>query len=179
MGVGDGVGPITRNASPITPSRALLDGPGGGAEHAAAMQFASLEPADHDLVERARAVAERFMVPERNPGRTNRVGAAARAPNGAVFDGPNIRVPGTSPGSMCAEYVALACAYREGHQALEAVVAYYVSPSESRVIAPCGHCRELMLVFGDPWVIVATADGPRKIRLRDLHPLAPAADQSS
>ena len=48
------------------------------------MQFASLEPTDHELIARARAVAERFVVPERNPGRTNRVGAAAQGNCGHV-----------------------------------------------------------------------------------------------
>src|SRR5262245_40134774 len=91
---------------------------------------------------------------------------------GLQHDGPSLRVPGTGPAALCAESVALACAYREGLQAIEAVAADDVSPSASRVIAPCGQCRELMLLFGDPWVIVPTADGPRKIRLRDLHPLA-------
>jgi cytidine deaminase len=91
--------------------------------------------ADRELYARAEAAAGRAYAPYSN----FRVGAAARARNGRVFEGVNVE-NAAYPLGICAERSALARAVGEG-----------LGPGDLDAIAitvsPCGGCRQWLLEF--------------------------------
>lgn len=132
-----------------------------------------LDQEDMELVETACEVAKRFSSVRWNGKRLSGVGSALRTKDGEVFSGPNIDHPESAPCSICAEYTALAKAYSEGHTKVDTIVACWHKNGDDGIIPPCGRCKEFMRLFGNPWVIIKTDDGPRKARLDEIHPYAP------
>ena len=130
-----------------------------------------LQPADHELVEAARAVLLRHYKPF-----WHTVGAALRSRDGRSWAGVHL---GATVGrrSLCAEAVALGRVIMDGDGTIECAVAVrHPKPEESvrdiAVVSPCGACRENLSDY-DPLagVIVATADGLRRVPVRTLLPL--------
>lgn len=132
-----------------------------------------LSQEDEELVGIAGDVAKRFSNVRWNGERLSGVGSALRTKDGEIFAGPNIDHPESSPCSICAEYTALAKAYSEGHTEVDTIVACWHKNEEGRIIPPCGRCKEFMRLFGNPWVIIETEEGPRKAKLDEIHPYAP------
>lgn len=132
-----------------------------------------LDEKDRELVDLAREVAKRFSSVRWNGEKLSGVGCALRTKDGDIFSGPNIDHPESAPCSMCAEYTALGKAYSEGHTEVETIVACWHKNGDDGVIPPCGRCKEFMRLFGNPWVIIETDEGPRKARLDEIHPYAP------
>ncbi len=130
-----------------------------------------LLPADHELIEAARAVLLKHYKPF-----WHTVGAALRTRDGRIWTGVHL---GATVGrlSICAEAVALGRAVMEGDGTIECAVAVrHPKPDESirniAVVPPCGACRENLLDHApDAAVIVATAQGLRRVPVRSLLPL--------
>ncbi len=130
-----------------------------------------LRPADHELIEAARAVLVRHYRPF-----WHTVGAALRSRDGRIWTGVHL---GATVGrlSICAEAVALGRVVMDGDGTIESAVAVrHPKPEESvreiAVVSPCGACRENLLDF-DPaaMVIVPTGEGLRLVPVRSLLPL--------
>lgn len=132
-----------------------------------------LDEKDKELVGLACECAKEFSTVRWHGRRLSGVGSALRTASGEVFTGPNIDHPESSPCSMCAEYTALGKAYSEGHTEIKTIVAAWHHEGREGIIPPCGRCREFMRLFGNPWVIIETSEGPRKARLDEIHPYAP------
>lgn len=117
------------------------------------------------LVSAARQARERAYAPYSR----YRVGAAARAADGAVFSGANVE--NASYGlSVCAERVAIFQAAAAGRRRVREVA---VVTAGRRGAAPCGACRQVMAEFGVERVYLAGAQGPpRVLAFRDLLPEA-------
>jgi cytidine deaminase len=100
-----------------------------------------------ELLERARAVAERAYAPYSH----YHVGAAVRARDGRVYDGANVE-NAAYPLGICAEKAALAAAVAAGCR-----------PGDLEEIAitasPCGGCRQWLFEFGLDRVTFANAHG--------------------
>jgi cytidine deaminase len=88
-----------------------------------------------ELVERARAAAERAYAPYSH----YHVGAAVRALDGRVFEGVNVE-NAAYPLGICAEKAAIAAAVAAGYR-----------PGELEAIgitaSPCGGCRQWLFEF--------------------------------
>ena len=130
-----------------------------------------LSPADHELINAAKAVLVRHYRPF-----WHTVGAALRSRDGRIWTGVHL---GATVGrlSICAEAVALGRVVMDGDGTIDCAVAVrHPKPEESvreiAVVSPCGACRENLLDFDrDAMVIVPTADGLRRVPIRSLLPV--------
>lgn len=117
------------------------------------------------LVEYALKARENAHVPYSN----FKVGAAILTAEGAVYTGCNIE--NASYGlTNCAERTAIFKAVSEGktHFMAMAIVA-----DTDDVCAPCGACRQVLVEFKIPWIIMANTKGDKKIvPLAELMPYA-------
>jgi cytidine deaminase len=117
------------------------------------------------LREAARAVRENAYVPYSR----YKVGAALRAPSGAVYVGCNVENV-AYPEGTCAEAGAIAAMVAAGET--EIVEAYVIADAEHPV-PPCGGCRQKLAEFAksDVRVTLATLDGTEQVmRVADLLP---------
>ncbi len=103
------------------------------------------------------------------------IGASLRTIDGQVFS--SIHFDATVGRiSICAEPIAMANAIMAGHEKLDTIVAVK-HPNKKRgrpdfqVVSPCGMCREMITDY-DPEtkVIIKTAEGLKKVFMRDLLP---------
>ncbi len=130
-----------------------------------------LTPADHDLIEAARAVLLKHYRPF-----WHTVAAAIRSRDGRIWTGIHL---GATVGrlSICAEAIALGRAVMDGDGTIELAVAVrHPKPDESvreiAVVPPCGACRENLIDFDpDAGVIVNTVVGMRRVAVARLLPL--------
>lgn len=127
------------------------------------MTHAPSDPAA--LATAARAVRENAYVPYSH----FKVGAALRAPSGAVYVGCNVENV-AYPEGTCAEAGAIAAMVAAGET--EITEAYVIADSPHPV-APCGGCRQKLFEFarGDVSVTLATVDGAEQtVSVADLLP---------
>jgi homotetrameric cytidine deaminase len=75
-----------------------------------------------------------------------KVGAAVRAPNGAVYAGANVE-NAAYPQGQCAEASALGALVAAGESVITAVA---VVAEKLEICPPCGGCRQRLAEFGDP-----------------------------
>lgn len=105
------------------------------------------------------------------------VAAGVRMSDGSVYEGASLPAS-VGRASICAEPVAVGAAVADGysHDEIETCVAVaYPMPdhdaTESRIIPPCGICRELLADFNATMRVVVPVDGePRVARAIDLLP---------
>ncbi|AEB06633.1 cytidine deaminase [Coriobacterium glomerans PW2] len=101
------------------------------------------------------------------------VGAALKCADGAVYCGCNIENAAYSP-SCCAERTAIFRAIFDGRREFSAIAVVGGPADEpiSRLCAPCGVCRQVMMEFCDPKtfriVLAAQADAPQSHLLEEL-----------
>lgn len=132
---------------------------------------------DRALIAEAKRTAKIFIKEKwfcnetQNLKNISTVGAALISKSGKIFSGPNIRHPYSSGASICAEYTAIAKAYSEGHREIDTIVAYWhKNKNKQGILPPCGQCRELLRIFGNPWVIIEKQNKITKEKLNDLLP---------
>ncbi len=117
----------------------------------------------NELIREARAVQGSLAI--RDDLGAGAVGAALRTKSGRVFTGVSIDL-GCGIG-FCAEHAAIA----EMVKNREVEIASIVSVNASKVIPPCGRCRELMaqlsLKNGDAQIVLP---GMKVLPLRQLLP---------
>jgi cytidine deaminase len=117
------------------------------------------------LSEAARAVRENAYAPYSN----FKVGAALRAPSGAIYSGCNVENV-AYPEGTCAEAGAIAAMIAAGET--EITEAYVIADSPAPV-PPCGGCRQKLAEFakGDVTVTLATTEGiETAMKVSDLLP---------
>ena len=120
---------------------------------------------DLELVELARQIIDANTDDD---DKVHTVGAAVRAADGQMYGGVNLA---HFTGGPCAELVALATARASGARKLSTIVA--VGNHGRGLLSPCGRDRQVMFdYYPDIQVILPTAEGARKVRIRDLMPLA-------
>ncbi len=136
------------------------------------MKLYSLYKKDEDLVLKASETIEKLYREDHHY-----VAAAVRTVTGDVFTSVNLD---TYVGSLCvcAEPIAIIQAVMaEGGKAskIETVVAVRKKRPDKGgqvdVVAPCGQCREQIADYApEAFVIVPSANGPAKVRIRSLLP---------
>lgn len=136
------------------------------------MNYQELTAEDLKLIELAKQTAVDFADQTWESDQLSSVGSAVKTKSGQIYTGANIRCPHSAPASICAEYTALAQAYAKKDREVETMVSYHFRPESQQVASPCGQCREFIRLFGNPWIIVQTKEGLKKILLSDLNPYA-------
>ncbi len=112
------------------------------------------------LVRAARAAMENAYAPYSQ----FRVGAAVRAPSGAIYAGANVENV-AYPQGQCAEASALGALVTAGETAITAVA---VVAERLEICPPCGGCRQRLSEFGDASTPVYL--GPTTTTLGELLP---------
>jgi cytidine deaminase len=108
------------------------------------VDWRDLDSPDRELVERAQEASAHAYVPYSRFA----VGAAVRSKSGSIYTGANLE--NASFGlTICAEASALSTANAAGDFVVEAVAivgfAFKDPVGASRVVAPCGSCRQLIV----------------------------------
>ena len=129
------------------------------------VSFAELTPEERELVDGARAAAERAYC--RYSGYS--VGAAIKSESGRIFSGCNVE-NASYGATMCAERSAIFGMVSAGERQIAHVCVY--APGEPMAM-PCGMCRQVISEFCvDAPVLVA---GPRGVLRRTFAELLPEA----
>lgn len=129
--------------------------------------FDALSSDERELVESARAAAERAYAPYSH----YQVGAAVRAEDGRIYSGCNVE-NASYGATVCAERSAIFGMVSAGARRVVAVCVY--APAEPTAM-PCGVCRQVIAEFcRDAPVLVA---GPRGVLRRSFAALLPEAFQ--
>ncbi len=105
-----------------------------------------------------------------------KVGAAIRAASGKIYTGCNVENV-SSPEGTCAEAGAIAAMVAAGDREIAEVAVIADGPEP---VAPCGGCRQRLMEFAGPDVVVtmATVSGKQKaMRMDELLPGAFGASQ--
>lgn len=143
------------------------------------MEPTALTPADEALLSHARDLNEETFDPEFFDG-AHIVAATVRTVDGEFHDG--VSLPASiGRASSCAEPVALGSAMAAGysHEDLEACVAVaYPMPEhdaeKTRVIPPCGVCRELLVDYNPELRVLVPDDGELgTVAAEELLPVRP------
>ncbi|MER7207117.1 cytidine deaminase [Streptosporangium sp. NPDC000239] len=87
------------------------------------------------------------------------VGAAALVDDGRVVSGCNVENASYGLG-LCAECGLVSALQASGGGRL---VAFTCVDGRGELLMPCGRCRQLLLEFGGPGLLVETVDGPRTL----------------
>jgi cytidine deaminase len=104
----------------------------------------TLDPRDRELVEKAQEAAARAYAPYS----LFAVGAAVRSTSGAIHAAANLE-NASSGLTICAEAAALSLANSAGEPEIDAIAVVGfnftdIAAGSSRVVAPCGSCRQLI-----------------------------------
>jgi cytidine deaminase len=90
-----------------------------------------------------------------------KVGAALRAPSGAIFSGCNVENAAYPQGS-CAEAGAIAAMALAGERRISEIL---VVGDGDALCTPCGGCRQRIREFADPSTVIHIA-GPEGVRAK-------------
>ncbi|GAC56684.1 cytidine deaminase [Gordonia hirsuta DSM 44140 = NBRC 16056] len=112
------------------------------------IDFAALRRAAREVMARAYAPYSGFPV-----------GAAAVGVEGHIVRGCNVENVSYGLG-VCAEVALVSAAVSSGVRQLRAIS---VCDAHGRILTPCGRCRQVLLEFGGPGMIVDTVHGPRAL----------------
>lgn len=120
---------------------------------------------DKELIAAAKKYRENAYVPYSK----FKVGAAVLTKNGNVYGGCNIE-NSSFPVTNCAERTAIFKAVSEGEQEFAAIALIADTPGPC---SPCGACRQVMVEFKIPRIIMANMKGEVKVvTLEEIMPYA-------
>ena len=102
---------------------------------------------------------------------TGQVGAALITSRGNVFRGVCV---GFHCGiESCGEYQAVGDMISNGEKKIKVIVAVHSLPKgKYKVVPPCGKCREMLHELGDGGNIEVIISKSKKVKLKDLLPIA-------
>ncbi len=140
------------------------------------METAPLRQSDRVLIDRATATNEATVDMEFFDG-ARIVAAGVQTHDGSVYEGVSLPTA-VGRASVCGEPVAIGSAIADGysHDDIETCVAVaYPMPDhdehETRVIPPCGTCREMLADYNEDMRVVVPVDGENRVaRAIDLLP---------
>ena len=115
------------------------------------------------------AAAKKYRENAYAPYSKFKVGAAVLTKNGNVYGGCNIE-NSSFPVTNCAERTAIFKAVSEGEQEFAAIALIADTPGPC---SPCGACRQVMVEFKIPRIIMANMQGDVKVvTLEEIMPYA-------
>jgi cytidine deaminase len=128
----------------------------------------ALDPADHELVDAARALLVRLYRPF-----WHLVAAAVRGRDGSIWTGIHL---GATVGRLqvCAEPIAFGRALIEGDGTIVTAVAVrhprdHEADRDLAIVSPCGACRELLADYAPAALVIIP--GPAKVPVSALLPV--------
>ncbi len=130
------------------------------------MELKALSSHDQVLLRRAKGLAKK------RKWEYSEVATVLETDSEKVFEGVNLMFDTCHPISICAEYSAVAQMVGAGQKKIKTIVTVNCKDSGFKVLSPCGHCRQLLIYFGNPYVIVPVGKTVKKVKLRELMPLA-------
>jgi homotetrameric cytidine deaminase len=138
-----------------------------GDEDLVSVGYADLLLAGPEALMRAAEAAMRHAYA---PYSNFKVGAAVRAPSGAIYIGANVE-NAAYPQGQCAEASALGALVAAGESAITAVA---VVADRGEGVGPCGGCRQRLSEFGGPStpVYLGPPGSPRTVTLGELLPMS-------
>ncbi|BAL83948.1 putative cytidine deaminase [Selenomonas ruminantium subsp. lactilytica TAM6421] len=115
------------------------------------------------------AAAKKYREFSYSPYSKFKVGAAVLTKKGNVYGGCNVE-NSSFPMTNCAERTAIFKAVSEGEREFEAIALIADTPEPC---SPCGACRQVMVEFKIPKIIMANMKGDvQVVRLEELMPYA-------
>lgn len=129
------------------------------------MKSYKLNSKDKKLIETATQVIKQNY--KRNHHINSSVGCALEASSGKIYKGINIKNLVSSPVSLDAEEGAIDQMLAQGDREVKTIVSIHKRGAIYEVFSPCGHCRQLLIQFGNPYVIISKT---KKVKLKDLYP---------
>lgn len=126
----------------------------------------NLNQKDVMLIELAKEAVQKFK--RRGNVFHTSVGSVLIDTEGNISAGVNMESQMSSPVSVDAEYTAILNAYMKGMKKIDTLVTVHLTTwNKYEIFPPCGHCREFIRMFGDPWIILSYK---KKARLSELLP---------
>lgn len=140
------------------------------------METAALTPEDGELIDRLVETNEATVDMDFFDG-AHIVAAGVRTTDGSVYEGVSLPTA-IGRASVCGEPVAVGSAITDGysHDEIETcvAVAYPMSDhdeDETRVVPPCGSCREMLADYNEEMRVIVPVEGDdRIVRAIDLLP---------
>ena len=115
------------------------------------------------------AAAKKYREFSYSPYSKFKVGAAVLTKKGNVYGGCNVE-NSSFPMTNCAERTAIFKAVSEGEREIEAIALIADTPEPC---SPCGACRQVMVEFKIPKIIMANMKGDvQVVKLEELMPYA-------
>ncbi len=114
------------------------------------MECEEIDDKDRELIKIASEVINRNYTDPRHT-----VAAAVLCSSGKIYAGVNIESCGYGP---CAEPIAIGRAITEGERVIERIVAVG-GPDASRMLPPCGNCRQLLFDYAPDCRVILQRDG--------------------
>lgn len=93
--------------------------------------------------------------------------SAARSADGVVVTALTLS-GGAASGGICSEAAAVSAVLAQGRRVATIVTVKHVSDDATRVVAPCGACRSVLLAHAPAVRVVHLADGLRVARVAAL-----------
>ena len=126
------------------------------------MKFTQLTEKDIELVNDAKDLIKKRL------DERSFVAASLRTKSQKVYNGINIEVKECPPCSICAEYAAIAKMFSDGDKEIQCIVAVCLKKNKFSILSPCGKCRQLISLFGDPYIILDLEGSLKKIKLSQI-----------
>jgi cytidine deaminase len=132
------------------------------------METASLSPEDDELISQLTETNEATVDMGFFEG-AHIVAAGVRMGDGSIYEGVSLPTA-IGRASVCGEPVAIGSAIADGYSHDEidtcVAVAYPMSDhdeSETRVVPPCGSCREMLADYNEEMRVIVPIEGPNRI----------------
>lgn len=126
------------------------------------MKFKQLTDSDNELVNDAKDLIKKRL------NERSFVAASLRAKSQKIYSGINFEIKECPPCSICAEYAAIAQMFSGGEKEIQCIVAVSLKKNKFSILSPCGKCRQLMSLFGDPYIILDIKGSLKKIKLSQI-----------
>jgi cytidine deaminase len=126
------------------------------------MKFRRLSKEDIKLVSDAKGLIKRRL------SERSCVAASLRTKSQKIYNGINIEIKECPPCSVCAEYAAIAQMFSDGKKEIQCIVAVRLKKNKFSILSPCGKCRQLISLFGDPYIILELKGNLQKVKLSQI-----------
>lgn len=130
------------------------------------MKYYKLTKQDKDLIEIAREVIKDNC--KRKGSIIFSVACALLSSSGKIYKGVNIKNLISSPVSIDAEMGTIDQMVTAGDRKIKTIVSVHKIGKKYKIFQPCGHCRQIIIQFGNPFVIISKN---KKVKIKDLYPL--------
>lgn len=131
------------------------------------MKTYPLTKQDKELIRIAKEIIDKNY--RRNNAINTSVGCALMSNAGKIYKAINIQNKVSYPVSLDAEEGVIDQMFSAGCKKIKTMVSVHKLKKGYEIFQPCGHCRQLISQFGNPFIIISNT---KKVKLKSLFPLA-------